>query len=110
MHSAAVPLPPEVRALTVLDTVPVGAGAMPVLDDRNAPHLRRGEVAIIDPQDCVLVHGELFAVLYGSGPTIMQACGAPGATCRRGGPCASIAQGTGPRRRPGCRRPHPADG
>ena len=72
MRSAAVPLPPEVRALTVLDTVPAGCRAMPVPDDRNAPHLRRGEVAIIDPADCVLVHGELFVVQYGRGPAIMQ--------------------------------------
>ena len=71
MRSAAIPS--DVRALTVLGTVPAGCRAMPVLDDRNAPHLRQGEIAIIDPADCALVHGELFAVLYGSGPTIMQA-------------------------------------
>jgi hypothetical protein len=73
MRSATAPLPPEVRALTVLGTVPDGCRAMPVLDDRNAPHLRQGEVAVIDPTDCVLIHGELFAILYGSGPAIMQA-------------------------------------
>ena len=63
----------EVRALTIFDAVPAGCRAMPVPDDRNAPHLRRGEVAVIDPADCVLVHGELFAVQFGRGPSITQA-------------------------------------
>ena len=64
--------PSAVRALTVLDTVPAGCRAMPVPNDHNAPHLRRGEVAIIDPADCALVHGELFVVQYGQGPAVMQ--------------------------------------
>lgn len=71
MRSTAAPI--EVRALTVLDTVPAGCRAMTVPNDYHAPHLRRGEVAIIDPTDCALVHGELFAVQYGQGPAIMQA-------------------------------------
>ena len=70
MRSPTVPA--GVRALTVLDTVPAGCRAMPVLNDHHAPHLRRGEVAIIDPADCTLAHGELFAVQYGAGPAIMQ--------------------------------------
>lgn len=65
--------PSEVRALTVLASVPTGCRAMPMPDDRNDPHLRRGEVAILDLADCALVHGELFVVQYGSGPAIMQA-------------------------------------
>ena len=65
--------PSAVRALTVLDTVPAGCRAMPVPDDHNAPHLRQGEVAVVDPADCTLVHGEVFAVQYGQGPAIMQA-------------------------------------
>ena len=71
MRSAAVPS--GVRALTVFDAVPNGCRAMPVPDDRNAPHLRQGEIAVVDPADCVLVHGELFVVQYGQGPAIMQA-------------------------------------
>ena len=65
--------PSEVRALTVLDTVPAGCRAMPVPNDHHAPHLRRGEIAVIDPADCTLVHGELFVVQYEQGPAIMQA-------------------------------------
>ena len=70
MRSAAVPS--EVRALTVLDTVPAGCRAMPVPNDYNAPHLRQDEIAIVDPADCALVHGELFVVACGAGPAIMQ--------------------------------------
>ncbi|MGI4941002.1 MAG: hypothetical protein ACRYHQ_10655 [Janthinobacterium lividum] len=32
-----------------------------------------GRVAIIDPADCDLVHGELYAIQYGRGPAVMQA-------------------------------------
>ena len=53
--------------------MPAGCRAVPVLDDHHAPHLRRGEVAVIDLGDCDLVHGELFAVAYGRGPEIVQA-------------------------------------
>ncbi len=63
----------EIRALTLLDAVPAGCRAMAVLDDKNAPHLRLGEVAVIDPADCGLVHGELYAVQFGRGPSITQA-------------------------------------
>ena len=62
----------EVRALTLLDAVPPACRAMRIDDDRHAPHLRAGEVAIIDPADCDLVHGELFAIGYGRGPAVMQ--------------------------------------
>ena len=65
-------VPSEVRALTMLDVVPAGCRAMSVLNDHHAPHLRRGEVVIIDPTDCSLVHGELFIVTYSNGPAIMQ--------------------------------------
>ena len=63
----------EIRALTVLDAVPAGCRAMAVLDNRNAPHLRPGEVAVVDIVDCDLAHGELYAVQFGSGPSITQA-------------------------------------
>ncbi len=63
----------ELRALTILDAVPAGCRALPIGDDRHAPHLRTGEVAIVDPADCDLVHGELYAIQYGRGPTVMQA-------------------------------------
>ena len=62
----------EIRALTILDAVPAGCRVLTVRDDRHTPHLRAGEVAVIDPSDCDPVHGELFAVQYGSGPTVMQ--------------------------------------
>jgi len=61
------------RALTVFDVVPDGCRDLPVRDDWNAPHLRDGEVAIVDPGDCDLQHGELYAVAYSRGPEIMQA-------------------------------------
>lgn len=62
----------ELRALTLLDALPPGCRALAIRDDRHAPHLRAGEVAVIDPADCDPVHGELFAVQYGDGPTVMQ--------------------------------------
>ena len=61
----------ELRALTLLDTLPPGCRALTVRDDRHASHLRAGEIAVIDLNDCHPIHGELFAVLYGNGPTVM---------------------------------------
>ncbi len=62
----------EIRALMVYGHIPPGHRALPVVDDRNAPHLRAGELAVVDLADCELQHGELFAVAYGRGPAIMQ--------------------------------------
>ena len=61
------------RALTLHDVVPAGCRTMPVLDDWHAPHLRLGEMAVVDPSDRELQHGELYAVAYASGPDIVQA-------------------------------------
>ena len=72
MSAALHPAAGDLRALTLLDTVPPGCRALPIGDDRHAPHLRAGAVAVIDPADCDPVHGELFAVQYGRRPAVMQ--------------------------------------
>lgn len=72
-HVYATGAPGDLRALMVLDHVPARHQAMAVVDDRNAPHLRSGEFAVVDPVDRVPQHGELFAVRYSRGPAIMQA-------------------------------------
>jgi len=64
--------PAGLRALMMLDVVPAGHQAMAVVDDRNAPHLKSGEFAVVDPADRAPQHGELFAVRYSRGPAIMQ--------------------------------------
>lgn len=52
----------DLRALEQFQTVPAGCTGMVVTSDRFAPHLRPGEVAIVDPNDKEPVSGELFIV------------------------------------------------
>ena len=52
----------EVRALTLLDVVPAGHIAVPIMHARWAPHLRPGEFAILDVSDTVPQPGELYGL------------------------------------------------
>lgn len=56
----------EYRALTVYDEPPLGHWALGVREDRFAPHLRRGEWAVIDENDCEPASGEIFLVKIAS--------------------------------------------
>lgn len=48
----------EYRALTLYEAAPWDCGTSLVEDDRFAPHLRAGEMAIVDPDDNDVVAGE----------------------------------------------------
>lgn len=52
----------ELRALCVYDRPPVDCGTALVPDDAFVPHLKAGEMAVIDPEDREPVAGELFLV------------------------------------------------
>jgi hypothetical protein len=65
MASAAhsIPAPaqqPGLRSFIVCDKLPEGCLAHLVTDSCAAPHLRPGDIAIIDPDDREPFHGELF--------------------------------------------------
>ncbi|WP_019905679.1 S24 family peptidase [Methylobacterium sp. 77] len=62
--SASPVITQELRALLVCDALPAGCIAKPVKDDSLAPHLRPGELAIVDTTDCDPIHGELFFVAW----------------------------------------------
>lgn len=66
--AALVPSPAvgEYRALTVYDEPPKGCFALGMRQDRFAPHLRRGEWAVIDEGDREPASGEIFLVKISS--------------------------------------------
>lgn len=55
---------PELRALMVLPAIPPGHMTFPVTDDTFMPHLRPGELAVIDMSDRQPENGELFLIGY----------------------------------------------
>jgi hypothetical protein len=57
----------EYRALQLFDQIPAGHAAFPILDDCSHPHLRCGEIALIDTSDLDPVHGELFVIQWDNG-------------------------------------------
>lgn len=65
-----MPLPvasSEYRALMLFEDLASGCFVFPVTDALNAPHLRAGEFAVIDPEDLEPQHGELFLVQWCTG-------------------------------------------
>ena len=52
----------DLRALEQFDAIPAGCTGMVVTSGRFAPHLRPGEIAVLDPNDKEPVSGELFVV------------------------------------------------
>jgi hypothetical protein len=67
-----------IRALTLFDEIPSGFIAHPITNDDSDPHLRAGEVAIVDTTDTEPQHGELYLVRWGSGRKSIERC-SPGA-------------------------------
>ncbi len=57
----------EYRALEVMTSVPQGCMLFPVMDDRSDPHLRRGEIAVVDTTDREPQHGEVFVIQWSDG-------------------------------------------
>jgi len=55
---------PELRALMMLDALPPGCISVHVPDDRFAPHLREGELAVVDTTDVEPTLGEFFVIAY----------------------------------------------
>lgn len=58
---------PNLRALTSFDALVADHKTFLVEDDASAPHLRKGEYAVIDTTDCDPQHGELYVIQYESG-------------------------------------------
>jgi len=67
--SLPTPIPPqlEYRALEMMPSVPQGCMLFPVMDDRSYPHLRLGEIAVVDTTDREPQHGEVFVIQWSSG-------------------------------------------
>jgi len=59
---------PDLRSFIVFDQITAGLGHFEVVDDWNSPHLRAGDVALIDYSDNEPCHGELFVVQWQSAP------------------------------------------
>ncbi|MDT2022837.1 hypothetical protein [Methylocella sp. CPCC 101449] len=55
------------RALEVMDVVPAGCVGIPVRDHSFSPHLKPGEIAIVDTTDKSPAYGELFVLTFMSG-------------------------------------------
>jgi hypothetical protein len=76
-HSIPVPAQqPGLRAFIVCDRIPEGCKAYVVPDNRQLPHLRAGEWVVVDPDDRVPTHGDLFMIQWQSGragPQVVEA-------------------------------------
>lgn len=67
MATVLKPQQPDLRAFIVYDHLPQGFTTYPVTDEANAPHLRPGDIAIIDPADREPSNGEMFVIEWQSG-------------------------------------------
>jgi hypothetical protein len=65
--SASLPALKHVRALDVLNVIPAGCIGIVVQDNSFAPHLRWGEIAVIDTTDKSTEYGELYLLTFASG-------------------------------------------
>lgn len=65
----AAPQQPGLRPFIVYNELPLGLAAYPVMDDKNDPLLRLGEMVIVDPHDCEPSEHELFLIQWDSDPT-----------------------------------------
>lgn len=52
----------EYRALTIFEAVPTDCGGIEVPSNDFVPHLKKGEIAVIDPDDNEPMAGEIYAV------------------------------------------------
>lgn len=66
------PQQPGLRSFIVYDELPEGCVAHTLWNGDTEPHIRQGEVAVIDTTDCDPVHGELYLIQWKSGPAYMR--------------------------------------
>jgi hypothetical protein len=68
-NSLPTPIPsrPEYRAPEMMTSIPPGCMLFPVMDDRSDPHLRGGEIAVVDTADRGPQHGEVFVIEWSDG-------------------------------------------
>jgi hypothetical protein len=57
----------EYRALELVAQIAEGCMLFPVMDDRSDPHLRRGEIAVVDTTDRDPQHGEVYVIEWSNG-------------------------------------------
>lgn len=57
----------EYRAFELMDMLPAGCIAFPVVDQDSAPHLRLGEFAVVDTSDTAPRNGEVYVIQWDSG-------------------------------------------
>lgn len=74
LPASTPPQQPGLRSFIVYDELPAGLAAYPVMSSDCEPHLHFGEMAIIDPNDCEPMDGELFLCLFdgGRGPRFIE--------------------------------------
>ena len=65
IHANREPLQPELRAYVSFDRLPPNCIAFVVQNEESFPHLRPGEIAIVDTEQRDPVRNELFLVEYG---------------------------------------------
>lgn len=65
------------RALETLPEVPAGCFTVNIDGTRHHPHLRHGEIAVIDATQREIEWGELYAIRQSNGPCIWQVCRTP---------------------------------
>ncbi len=60
-----LPDQPELRAFVSYDRLPANCIAFPITNEDSIPHLRPGDVAVVDPSQRDPVERELFVIEYG---------------------------------------------
>ena len=61
------PMQPDLRSFIVYDRCPARCIAFPIADDRSLPHLRPGDVAVVDAADREPIERELFLIEWNDG-------------------------------------------
>jgi hypothetical protein len=64
LRKQAAPAQSPLRALTLFETLPPGHKTFLVDDGSSAPHLKPGELAVIDTTDTELQKGEVYLIQY----------------------------------------------
>ena len=59
------PMQPELRAFIVYNQLPAGCIAFPITTDNSEPHLRKGDIAVVDTREREGVEHELFVIEWG---------------------------------------------
>jgi hypothetical protein len=68
----SLPARQTLRAFEIFNRLPEGCQIHIQHNDMHAPHLRVGELAVIDPGDREPVNGELYLLQQSQGPIIWQ--------------------------------------